>query len=348
MKKGILISLVILAIAVVSSSIFLSVYSPESDSLFSNSSSLYKEREPVLYFPKYDFYNFTEPNEGAFSISFPKNWEVSNESGLVRQYASAGILINTYSKNNSGFFLLSPYMISTILTEKIAFKGFKEGDIYDSILIKNYTPAREFLIEYLNELNEKVELIDLVDRPDLIQRYTSSPITKQSAAEMTYTLDNGELEMIYKTIVYTYLDNSSDRWVAQVFSYYSPNEIFDETEYLVFKSINSFNVNYDWATSESKRLNKAQTNVFLTPASVAYTLSSAFDYQSISMDRVNNAWAKKVLGIIEVLDPLTNQTWIIEANSTFYWRDNQGNIYGTDRGENPFPEKEARLLEIQN
>jgi len=93
------------------------------------------------YKDKISFYNFTDPNENAFTISLPNEWQVSKESGLVRPYIDAGIMLQVNSQKNQGFFYISPYYLYATPNDILNFAGFTEGKYYNTMLVKKYTEA---------------------------------------------------------------------------------------------------------------------------------------------------------------------------------------------------------------
>jgi len=307
----------------------------------------------VLYKPKYVFSNFTDPKENAFTMKIPEDWKVSSDSGLIRPYIDAGILMMANS-NNAGFFYLTPYGVYTVPNDILTYAGFSEGSYYDPsngisklMLVKKYTEARDFLNEYIKTLNVETKVVEVVDRPDLINNNPISLITKQSAAEITYISNPGEITN--KIIAYTYLVETSGIgvWSASLFGYYSPKSLFNETEYLVLKSAETFKVDAGWAAREAQEMNKRMKIISSTSNSVSDTVSSTFNYRTNSQDRINNEWSKTTLGVEEVYNPQTGSSDFVGSGSNYYWADNRNNIYGTETDESPFPQEDLTKLEIK-
>lgn len=198
-KKEVKISLIALgALAVISVVVFLITSNSRisNEDSIGNPSSLNHTvvgKNAVLYEEKYSFYNFTDPKENAFSISIPKDWQVSSDSGLIRPYIDAGVMLQVASSKNQGFFYISPHGVYTVPNDLLTFAGFTEGEYYDPsggiftpMLIKKYTEAGDYLNEIVERLNIETDILEIVDRPDLINPNPISLITKQSAAEITY------------------------------------------------------------------------------------------------------------------------------------------------------------------
>lgn len=310
----------------------------------------------VLYEPKYSFYNFTDPNENAFSIKVPDEWQVSESSGLIRPYIDAGVMFQAISSNNQGFFYVSPYGVYTVPNDLLTFAGFTEGSYYDPsggiaqpMLVKSYTEAEDFLNEYIQQLNVETNVLEVIDRPDLINENSGQLITRQSAAEVTYIFNSGPSQLKSKIICYIYLMEYSGMgiWASSLFGYYSPEALFNETEYLVLKSAETFKVNPAWAVKEAQEVNKRAGIISSTQDSISDTISSTFEYRSESMDRINNEWSKTILGVEEVYNSETDETYFVDSGSNYYWMDNRNNIYGTETDENPFPLEDIKPLEIK-
>ncbi|MBS3107871.1 hypothetical protein J4468_03040 [Candidatus Woesearchaeota archaeon] len=312
------------------------------------------KNEPKVYVPEYAFYKFTDPKENAFSIQVPAGWKVSKDSGLIRPYIDAGVYLNVYSEQNQGFMYISPYSVYTVPNDILTFAGFTEGTSYDPsnglakpMIIKKYTEASDYLKEYIQGQNG--ELIETKDRPDLISAASNSLITKQSAAEASYYITQNGIKIKYTLIAYNYLVEISGTgiWSANLFSYYSPEDTFDETERLVLQIKNSFEVNEEWAKKEVVEIQKRSNIISTSQAEVSDTISSTFEYRSSSMDKLNNEWSKTIRGVEEVYNPETDETYTIKSGSKYYWIDNRNNIYGTETYENPFPNEDIKPLQIK-
>jgi len=195
-------------------------------------------------------------------------------------------------------------------------------------------------------LNVETEVLELIDRPDLIKSDLGPLITKQSAAEMTYISSPGFNQIKNKVVVYIYLldTGSTGIWVSSLFGYYSPENLFNETEYLVLKSEETFKVNSDWARREAQEVNKRLGIIYSTQDSISETISSTFEYKSKSMEDINNKWSKTILGIEEVYNPDTGEMYVVDSGSNYYWINNRNEIYGTDVYESPNLQEDFELM----
>lgn len=361
-KRGTKISLIVVGVLILISIltfIFIN-YIPKENFKIENQSSLGNnltgQKNIISYSLKYSFYNFTDPNENAFTINVPEEWQVSDGSGLIRPYIDAGIMFQATSTNNQGFFYISPYGAYTVPNDLLTFAGFTEGSYYDpsggianSMLVKKYTEARDFLNEYIQQLNINTNVLEIIDRPDLIKENPGPLITKQSAAEIAYLSSPGPNQIKNKVIVYIYLIESSGTgiWASSLFGYSSPENLFNETEYLVLKSAETFKVNPEWAAREAQEVNKRIGIISSTQDSISETISSTFEYKSESMNKINDEWSKTILGVEEVYNQNTDETYFVDSGSNYYWIDNRNNIYGTETDENPFPNEDVKPLEIK-
>jgi hypothetical protein len=314
-------------------------------------------KNAVLYEEKYNFYEFTDSNEDAFTIQIPEGWTLSEDSGLIRPYIDAGVKLMVMSSNkNQQFLFLSPYAVYVTPNDLLTFAGFPEGSYYNpsgglsnSMLVKKYTEADDFLKEIVQGLSIKTEIVKTIERPDLIVENPGPLVTQQSAAEITYTSNFGKDPTTNKLIAYIYLVEPSGMgiWMASVFGYFSPESLFNETEYLVLKSAETFKVNPTWAAKEAQEVNKRAGIVSSTQDSISETMSSSFEYRSQSQDKINNEWSKAILGVEEVYNSETGDRRFVDSGANYYWQDNQGRIWGTDIDENPSPQEDMTKLEIK-
>jgi hypothetical protein len=371
MKKGVKVNkrlkvfLIILGIAVVITILALIGSNPKDNSMNDNSDEstiLPPATNPeikegaVLYEPKYTFYNFTDPKENAFSVQIPGGWTLSEDSGLIRPYIDAGIKLMVMSPKNQQFIFLSPFAIYTTPNDLLTFAGFPEGSYYDPsggfstpMLVKRYTEADDFLKEIVQGLSIETEIVETIERPDLIVENPGPLVTQQSAAEITYTSNFGADPTTNKIIAYIYLIEPSGMgiWMVSIFGYSSPESLFNETEYLVLKSAETFRVNPSWAAKEAQEVNKRAGIISSTQDSISETIASSFEYRSQSQDRINNEWSKTILGVEEVYNSETGDTRFVDSGAEYYWMDNQNRVWGTDTDENPFPLEDMTKLEIK-
>jgi hypothetical protein len=305
------------------------------------------------YGERYPFYTFQDPNEGAFTIKIPVGWQVMNGSGLVRPYIDAAVSLAAGSQDR-GFGLIAPYAIYTIPTPLLDRLGFSEGtyyggygDIVKPMLVKSYMTARQFIDEFMGGLNVETEIVGIKDRPDLLSSSPDPSVTKQSAAELAYISLPGPNQVMNKLIVATSLVGSESQgvWVAYVFGYYSPESVFNETEYLVLKSAESLKIDQDWAKREAVEMNKRLKITSATAESISKMISSSFYYKSESMDNINGQWSNAILGVEEVYNPDTGDRYIVDSGSNYYWVDNAGNIYGTETDESPYPQEDLKHMD---
>jgi flagellar basal body-associated protein FliL len=298
------------------------------------------KKEAVLYEPKYSFNNFTDPKEGAFTIKLPEGWEASEDSGLIRPYIDAGVKLMVTSSKNQQFLYISPYGVYAVPNDLLTFAGFTEGTNYNGMLVKSYTEAEDFLTEIVQQLDVETEIIEVIERPDLIIENPGPLITRQSAAEITYISNPGKNQLKNKIVCYIYLIEPSGIgiWASTLFGYSSSENLFNETEYLVLKSAETFRVNPQWAAREAQEMNKRLNIISSTQDSISDTISSTFEYRSESQDRINNEWSKTILGVEEVYNPETGDTRFVDSGAEYYWMDNQNRVWGTDIDENPSPQ----------
>ncbi len=354
-KRGVKIGLIAGGIVALVVAVILITTSVPRESTTANQSSPNTTTLPgtnaVLYEPKYTFYNFTDPKEGAFSMNVPTGWQMSSDSGIIRPYIDAGVKIQATSSKNQEFFYISPYGVYTTPNDLLTMAGFPEGSYYDPsggfatpMLVKSYTEAGDFLNEYVQQIDANAEILDTADRADLLQE-PSALISQQSAAEITYT-SNG---IKGKIIAYNYLVEISGTgiWMASLFGYSSPEALFNETEYLVLKSSETMAVNPTWAAKEAEEVNKRLGIISSTQASISDTIASTFEYRSKSQDKITHEWSKTILGVEEVYNSETGSTTIVDSGANYYWMDNQNNIYGTETAENPAPLEDLTPLEIK-
>lgn len=302
------------------------------------------------------FYKFTDPNEGAFSMDVPQGWAVTNGSGLIRPYIDAALLFEAKSPQGQGFFLGSPYgYVYATPNAVLDFAGFTEGSLYPTgsysnpMMVKKYTTASDFAMELLAKSGLAAENAVVKDRPDLLAP-PNALLAQQSAAEMTFDAVKGGKGMKSTVVVATALVESSGTgvWYASIMEYYAPEELMNETELLSVAMQRSFAVDPAWAKREQQEVNKRLGIISQNQNDISEIISSTFETRSQSMDEINQKWDNYILGVEDVYDPATGEHFVVDSGSSYYWKDAQGRIIGTDIDESPLPLENLQKLDCPN
>ncbi|MDD5337106.1 MAG: hypothetical protein PHS02_01345 [Candidatus ainarchaeum sp.] len=329
---------------------------PANNSLFGNLSQNNSIAPPVanykIYAVEEKFYTFTDPKEGAFSLAVPINWTVTNGSGIIRPYIDAGVSFGASSPDGQAFFYQDPFgYIYATPNALLTYAGFTEGSFYGSsggytqpMVVEHYMNASEFAGEMLKTLNVQTTNVSIIERPELAGAVVA-PITQQSAAELSFDYGGTDMQAVF--LIRTVLVEMSGTgvWYANVMGYTTPAELRNETELDVLEMERSFKVNPQWAAREQVEIRKRAGIISQSQSDIAATISSTFEVRSRSMDEINQKWDNHILGIEDVYNPDTGQHYIVDSGSKYYWVDNQGNIYGTDVNENPFPNEDVHPLD---
>lgn len=309
--------------------------------------------------PKYanvsvrSFVNFTDPNEGAFSMEIPTGWSVSAGSGLVRPYIDAGVAFHATSSLGQGLSFEDPYGFAYVVPNTLLeYAGFGEGALYDPsggvskpMMVRRYATAPEFASELIAKSGLNASNVITVQRPDLLP--AGNPmISQQSASESTFEYEAGGTRMRSTLLVRTMLVGVSepDVWAATVLEYHSPAALMDETELLALDIQRSFRVNPAWAAREQAEVRKRLGILSKGQSDISSLISSSFEMRSRTMDELNEKWDKYILGIEDAYDPDTGSHYVVDSGSKYYWIDDRGNVYGTQTADSPLPNRNLKRL----
>ncbi|VVB65867.1 Uncharacterised protein [Candidatus Gugararchaeum adminiculabundum] len=305
------------------------------------------------YSNPHSFYTFTDPNEGAFSLEVPTGWTVSSGSGIVRPYIDAATLFEAKSQAGQGFLLASPYgYVYATPNDMLTYAGLTEGSQYKAsagvakpMIVMHYFTASEFAQSLLNQSKVAATNIQIADRPDLLS--SGSPlIANQSAIEMSFNYVQSGVKMKEVLLVKTLLVQVSGTgvWYASIEEYYSPEQSFNETEFLVLSMQKSIKVDANWAKRENAEIMKRIGAISSAGSDISATIQSTFETRSKSMDRINQEWDNYILGVEDVYNSDTGTHYQVDAGYKYYWGDAQGNVYGTDVADSPLPNQNLQLL----
>ncbi|MGI8782425.1 MAG: hypothetical protein ACR2L2_02085 [Acidobacteriota bacterium] len=99
--------------------------------------------------------------------------------------------------------------------------------------------------------------------------------------------------------------------------------------------IGSIALNPQWVAMQQGIAANTSAIVTRTQQEISKQIASAFENQQTSGDRSMQAFSKAILGVEDVVDPVTGERLRVESGFEHYWKDYRGKVAGT-QSDTPF------------
>ncbi|MFH1608456.1 MAG: hypothetical protein ABH951_00350 [Patescibacteria group bacterium] len=280
-----------------------------------------------------------DPKEGAFTLNVPSGWNISG--GTVRPYIDAATKIIA-TLGNKGIQIENIYSpIFEAPNAVTEFAGFPEGSHYNpsggisqDMIIMSERNAGEYirtlLPNYLN-LNFK----NIKSRPDIAEKITKLVYnTEPSVAEASATGNDG---LIHKVLVTKQGMSISGivLWYVCLTHYWAPESDISTVENIIEQMGNSFKIDSTWANREAQEVAKRSQIISQTGAEISDIISSTFEYQSQVQDKISDKFSNAMLGVEDVYNQETGESYRVPNTSNYYWTDGYNFIVGTETHDVP-------------
>jgi hypothetical protein len=312
---------------------------------------------PVV--PKVQYVNFSDPAEQAFSLDVPQGWQT--QGGTTRR--AAVDLVHTFQTVSPDQRIVIQYNDPSIPTftlpsPTLSFSGFPEGSWYSPgygvrNLVKRYVPGGQFLVEYLQQNYvprvEQLEFVSQTDRPDIVEDYNRIYASFQSygvqvsqhAGEAAFRFRrSGEPYVGYgfalTQIAYMASMQGGNWTVDKLIICTSPESLVDFTQAISGHIFKSLQWNPQWLASQEQLTRNVSQIVTQTNQEITKIISDVHWNRQGVLDNVNRRFSNSTLGVTDVVDPETGQTWKVEAGHNYYWaKPGGGAIVGTNTFTRP-------------
>lgn len=280
-----------------------------------------------------------DPNEGAFTVNVPSGWNISG--GTVRPYIDAATkIIATSGKKGIQIENLYPpiYSVPNSVTE---FAGFTEGSHYNpsggisqDMIIMSERNAGEYIRTLLpNYLNLNFQ--NIKSRPDIAEKITKLSFnTEPSVAEASATGSDG---LVHKVLVTKQGMSISGitLWYVCLTHYWAPENDIPLVENIIEQMGNSFKIDPVWANREAQEVAKRSQIISQTGAEISDIITSTFKYQSQVQDKASDKFSNAMLGVEDVYNQETGESYRVPNTSKYYWTDGYNFVVGTETHEVP-------------
>jgi hypothetical protein len=310
--------------------------------------------------PRMRYQSWQDPVEHAFTIDVPQGWSVNG--GTYRR-ASVDLVhvLQAISPDRKIKILFNDQNLPVfaIPTQTLLWAGFREGSWYSpgygvNMLVKRYLPGQYFLSEYL-EQNYRPSLsafsvVEQKERPDVVASFNR--IYSQLAyTGVSFTLHAGDAAFRFSQnsepfvgyglavtqVVQAAAMGGGGNWsVALLLIYLCPEKQVETVRETATHMFQSVRMNPTWVAGQQQLAANVSQIVTQTNQEISRIIDESYWSRQAVLDDVNRKFSNYILGVTDVVDPETGDTWKVEAGHNYYWRKAHTNvIVGTEVDQRP-------------
>ncbi len=301
--------------------------------------------------PSVRYVRWTDPREQAFSVEVPQGWQVNG--GLFR-FASVDIrgAVEVVSPDGEVRITAGDAELPTftIPTQMHMMTGFQEGSWYSpgygvNMMVRRYVPGLAFAQEYAASKVARgctdVQVTEARERPDAVQavnevnaRFGVYGVAQQlTAGEVFFGGKLGGRDVAGYCFAGTQLTQTGGMglWkVEHLFTALATLEKKDLARDVLTHMIESYQINPQWAAMQQGITANTSKIVSQTHEEISGLIQGAYEGRQRSDDEISRRRSNAILGVEDVIDPVTGRELKIESGSNYYWIDHRGTIVGTD------------------
>ncbi len=307
---------------------------------------------------------FQDPNEGAFATEVPRGWPV--RGGTVRRSAvDVRHFVEVTSPDGrvqvfSGDPEIPPFVLPNPMGEMM---GLREGNWYNPMgtpmLVKRYTPGAAFAREYVaGRYGRRIAGLTFGrprDRTELVRRLgAKAPPAFPGAAQR---MDAGEVRfsgeaggrVVGYCLAQTTLAVSGyggNWWVGFLFGFVSPPEREAEAAAVLAHMLEATRINPRWAARQQQTTGDVSAIVAEAGRAVSQMIREAYEGTQATQEDVARRWSNQVRDTVDVVDPVSRETYKVAWGPRYYWIDDSGRIVGTRLEANPDAATFRRMISL--
>jgi hypothetical protein len=309
--------------------------------------------------PKIAYASWKDPVEGAFTLEVPQGWNISG--GTFRRAAVDLVHVLQAASPDQKIciqFNDQNLPIFAIPSQMLAWAGFKEGSWYSpgygvNMLVKRYIPGHYFLIEYLQQNYQprlgQFRVVSQKERSDVVSNFNR--IYSQFASYgISYTLHAGESAFGFAQNSEPYIGYGlaltqvvkstamqGGNWsVALMIIFTCPEGEAERVQELTTHMFQSLRMNPAWVASQQQLAGNVSQIVTQTNQEICRIIDESYWTRQATLDDINRKFSNYILGVGDVVDPVTGEKWKVEAGHNYYWRkDYTDQIVGTETAQRP-------------
>jgi hypothetical protein len=306
--------------------------------------------------PPLSFVRWQDSRENAFSAEVPAQWRTNG--GLFRfasvdtRFALESISPDDQIRMTVGDAEIPPF---TLPSPMLQMAGFGEGSWYSPgyglrMMVRRYAPGAAFAKEYVAGKTARdcsnLNFVDTRDRSDAVEainainaRYNNLGVSSTlHAGEVAFTCQKNGQTMEGYYFAGTRLTHSygSGLWNVEYLSGYLASSAKRELAQTALEHLlTTFQVNPQWAAMQQNIAASTSRIVAETNETITKMMSESFWNKRRSEDEISRRRSNAMLGVEDVIDPVTGREFKVQSGSNYVWVDQHGMIIGTQTDTRP-------------
>jgi hypothetical protein len=298
------------------------------------------------------YVRWSDPREGAFSLEVPTGWSV--QGGMFSfQLSDARPAVEAVAPDQSirinvGDAKIPPFCVPNAM---LSMTGFREGSWYSpgyglQMQVWRYMTGVEFARHYITAFRPYPQLTVTAqqDRPDIAHLLSAGALqmpgmmrTTITAGEVYFTYGGAPPPFVGYCLVATRLTETFNiaNWnIEALWTCVATQARAAAAKEILTHMMTTFTPNPVWLASRSQAVGVASTIVSRTNNEISTMIMEGYQRRQAVQDDLQRQWSNTILGLTDVVDPQTGETWKVSAGHNYYWH--RGNtIVGTDVYDRP-------------
>jgi hypothetical protein len=220
------------------------------------------------------------------------------------------------------------------------------------MLVRRYAPGPVFIREYLStslaSTCSDLTLLEARDRPDAVDainriyaQFSTAGIQVQlSAGEASFTCVDGDAPARGYYFAGTQRIQAAGMpggiWnVEYLFGFVARESKERLGKSVLAHILETVRVNPYWLAMQQNVAKNTSGIVSRTQTEISHLISDSYWYRQRSLDEIDRRRSNAILGVEDVVDPLTGREIRVESGPNYHWVDPRGTIIGTETDTTP-------------
>jgi hypothetical protein len=310
-----------------------------------------EKKEAALSFVKW-----RDPRENAFSLEVPSNWKVGG--GLFR-FASVDVRPAIEAVSPDGKIRITggdaEIPSFAVPNPTLEMTGFREGSWYSpgygvNLMVRRYIPGTAFAREYVMAKVARgcadTTVTEARDRADAVRamnaiysQYGALGFSMQlTAGEVAFTCrrDNQPMQGYYFAATQLTQAYGIGQWRVEIlYGYLAASDKVAQAQSALEHMVKTFQLNPQWVGMQQNITADTSRIVSKTHEEISNIISNSYWNRQGVMDELSRRRSNAILGVEDVIDPVSGREFKIESGSNYYWIDHREMIVGTDTYTRP-------------
>ena len=305
------------------------------------------------------YIRFQDQAESAFTLDVPAGW---NAQGGLRRISPIDVrfYVGVTAADNAARIFIGSWDLPPFVAPNRALgaAGFPEGSWYmpngTAMQVRRYPPgvefARAFAAKRFADLVDELRLGQARDRSALAEQITAIhrrhdvpwPDQRLDAGEVRFSGQLAGRPAAGYVFAGTTLSSRPEigidaaRWsVPYLFGFVAERDRVDQTAAILARMVESFALDPAWAARQFQITGDRARAAADTGAAIARLVRENFAPRQPNDVTIARLRPTQILGVVDLVDPETQQVYRVESGANYYWVDPLGNVAGTRLAANP-------------